>query len=279
MREKRNKFRKEKEVESLDRQSRYVDDEGRTLVFEEGYSTNYPAGFELMSKFYIVDDDSNLIQALIPVSNLERDSRIALLYELPPSVDANTIHGVYSEAGKVMSIKLSQDEFARTSSAEIEFSCCMSVAVALAIAVRSKLPAGNVVPKTKSINVDSFHIQPSAPVKCLEIFRRKIFVGFNHIPMTEDWLEKIFGVFGAVQGVTIFRPGARRSRGDEFVPSLGFAVLQFRNSESVKKAIHLNKQLIFVKSNVQVVMEVTACDGTRLDSCGNVVSMYRRRGS
>lgn len=232
-----------------------------------------------MSKFYIVEDDSTLVPAFIAESNLERDSRIVLLYQLPPSATAETLHGIYSEAGKVMSIKLSQHEFERTASAEIEFSSCMSVAVALAIAVRDKVPVGYVVPKAQLINVDSFHFQPSAPIKCREVLSRKISVTFYHIPMTEEWLEKIFGVFGAVRGVTIFRPGERRSSGDEFVPSLGYAILQFKRRESVKKAIHLNGQLTFVYWGVQAVMEVTACDGTRLNSNGEVVSMCEPRVS
>ncbi|KAK1368068.1 hypothetical protein POM88_034160 [Heracleum sosnowskyi] len=78
-----------------------------------------------------------------------------------------------------------------------------------------------------------------------------------HIPMTEDWLEKIFKAYGAIEYIKIITCGPSET------PSQ-YAIVHFESCQSVRDVIRLNKKLMFTHKRVQITMIINVCDGTTL---------------
>lgn len=246
-----------REAEALHKATEFPVDEHGEMVFDEGWVTRSKKAFKLMTEYYkaepqfmISDGKQKYVEAYIEASDPERDNRTVLYVKVDISTSLNAIDGYFSRAGQIRSIMISKDKIQRKLSAEIEFNSFESVAVAVAMAVKDGKT--NVCAKMASIHVDSFAIEETklsdrGDSSIVDVFNQKIHIGFDHIPMTVQWLEKIFQVFGVVQTIKIY---------------WGYAILQFESIDGVHNALRLNKQLKFSHKNVEVEMEVSAPDGT-----------------
>lgn len=222
--------------------------------------------FKLRTTFYIVDENSNFKRALIQKPTTERDMR-SVCVVFPSSMTFLSIFNVFREAGlQVMSYQITEDPVGKQISAEVEFSTRISVAVAEALTYSSRnlLPACKVFAKLGVIYLDSYPVESSNRFENVNVdlalpfaFNRRICVEFLHIPMTEDWLEKIFKAYGAIEYIKITYGGPCES-------PYGLAIVQFESPESVGDVIRLNKKLVFTHKKIQVAMRIGACDGTSL---------------
>lgn len=215
------------------------------------------------AKEVLLWENPTLVPAYIEESNSERDNRTVLCVKAGILTPLAEIDRYFSQAGEIKSIMISRDVIQRELSAEIEFYSYESVAVAVALAVKDRWT--NICTKTNNIRVDSYRFPIKENVMdragnwrekdvFMDIFTQKIHIGFSHIPMTVDWLEKIFRVFGVVEMISLPRPI------NHF--HLGHAVLQFESINAVHDALRLNGQLKLSYKDVEVKTEVSALDGT-----------------
>lgn len=253
---------KNREAEALHKSTRFPLDVDGNMV---GGVTKRKKPFKKNASYYkaiqkvLLPEEAPIFQeCYIEESNPERDNKIILYVKGDIKPKEELLH-FFSQAGQIKSMLLSVDEVLKKLSVEIEFCGIKSVAVAVALAVKHGL--SNVCPKAKNICVDSHcfpveetEIERGVYLTEVDAFDRTIYIGFSHIPMTVDWLEKIFGVFGVVEKIRIPRPPNHIH--------LGFASLQFKSVDGKQEALCLNEQLKLSYKNVEVKMEVTAADGT-----------------